>query len=168
MRHADTFHAGLTPAETERLALLAEECGEVIQAVSKVLRHGYESHNPTSASLSPSNRETLETEIGHVQHAIERLAGVGDLSFAAIAGARKRKAETVWRWLHHQGGVVETADQAEADAIARLARADQADAGDPGAECQVLDLSTLEARRDALADRIAREAAEMPVDGRKA
>ena len=31
----------LTPAETERLAILAEECGEVIQAVGKILRHGY-------------------------------------------------------------------------------------------------------------------------------
>jgi len=38
---------GLSPAEAERLALLAEECGEVVQAVCKVLRHGYESTNPT-------------------------------------------------------------------------------------------------------------------------
>src|SRR5579872_899269 len=36
----------LTPAQIERLALLAEECGEVMQAVSKILRHGYESRNP--------------------------------------------------------------------------------------------------------------------------
>lgn len=32
---------GLSPAEVERLALLAEECGEVIQTVGKILRHGY-------------------------------------------------------------------------------------------------------------------------------
>lgn len=30
----------LTPGEAERLAMLAEECGEVIQAVGKILRHG--------------------------------------------------------------------------------------------------------------------------------
>ena len=32
---------GLTPAEAKRLALLAEECGEVLQAIGKVLRHGF-------------------------------------------------------------------------------------------------------------------------------
>lgn len=33
----------LTPAEAERLAMLAEECAEVIHVVGKILRHGYES-----------------------------------------------------------------------------------------------------------------------------
>ena len=31
-------HNNLTPAEEERLALLSEECGEVIQAIGKVLK----------------------------------------------------------------------------------------------------------------------------------
>ena len=31
---------GLTPAEDERLAMLAEECAEVIKIVSKIQRHG--------------------------------------------------------------------------------------------------------------------------------
>lgn len=34
---------GLTPAEAERLAMLSEECGEVIQVIGKILRHGYDS-----------------------------------------------------------------------------------------------------------------------------
>lgn len=93
---------GLTPAEAERLALLIEECGEVIQAATKILRHGYESHNPTSASLSPSNREALCHELGHAAHAVERLIGTGDLNSLEIRGAQKRKAESVSRWLHHQ------------------------------------------------------------------
>lgn len=37
---------GLSPAETERLALLSEEMGEVQQAIGKILRHGYESIHP--------------------------------------------------------------------------------------------------------------------------
>ena len=37
---------GLTPAEAERLAMLAEEAAEVIQAVGKILRHGYASYHP--------------------------------------------------------------------------------------------------------------------------
>ena len=36
----------LTPAEDERLAMLAEECAEVIQIVSKIQRHGYDSWHP--------------------------------------------------------------------------------------------------------------------------
>jgi hypothetical protein len=35
----------LTDAEAERLALLAEECGEVVQVIGKILRHGYESYD---------------------------------------------------------------------------------------------------------------------------
>jgi hypothetical protein len=45
-RRVSQHFNGLTPAEAERLALLAEECGEVIQAIGKVLRHGYESRHP--------------------------------------------------------------------------------------------------------------------------
>lgn len=96
------FSNGLTDAETERLALLMEECAEVIQACAKVLRHGYESHNPLSASVSPSNREALEAEIGHVSHAAERMALAGDVNFLAIEGAKKIKVERIRRWLHHQ------------------------------------------------------------------
>lgn len=94
----------LTPAEAERLALLLEELGEAQQAIGKILRHGYESHNPTSATVSPSNREALETELGHVRHAIDRMTLAGDLSVLAITGAMKAKADSVWRWLHHAGG----------------------------------------------------------------
>ena len=36
----------LTPAEAERLAMLAEEAAEVIQVVGKILRHGYASYHP--------------------------------------------------------------------------------------------------------------------------
>lgn len=92
----------LSDAETERLALLAEECAEVVQAVAKVLRHGYESHNPTSAAVSPSNREALAEEVGHVRHAIDRMMLAGDLSVLEIEGAKKTKADRIWRWLHHQ------------------------------------------------------------------
>lgn len=97
-----THFNGLTPAEAERLALLIEECGEAIQAASKVLRHGYESHNPLSASVSPSNREALETEIGHIEHAIHRMTLAHDVSHLGVRGAMKEKADRIGRWLHHQ------------------------------------------------------------------
>ncbi len=54
----------LTPAETERLAILAEECGEVLQVIGKILRHGYLSQHPDGG---PTNREHLALEVGHVE-----------------------------------------------------------------------------------------------------
>lgn len=66
----------LTPAEAERLALLAEECGEVIRAIGKVLRHGYENTHPDGG---PTNREALESECGDVYHAMLRMWAAGDM-----------------------------------------------------------------------------------------
>lgn len=51
----------LTPAETERLAILAEECGETIQVIGKILRHGYESFHPKD--YATTNRTLLENEL---------------------------------------------------------------------------------------------------------
>lgn len=98
----ERFSNGLTAAQAERLALLLEELGEAQQAIGKILRHGYESHNPTSASLSPSNREALEAELGHVRHAMDRMTSAGDVNMLAIEDAKKIKADRISRWLHHQ------------------------------------------------------------------
>ena len=57
----------LTPAEAERLALLSEECAEVIMAIGKILRHGFESRHPNGG---PTNRQTLERECGDLRHAV--------------------------------------------------------------------------------------------------
>lgn len=89
----------LTPAEAERLALLAEECGEVIQAIGKILRHGYESTHPDGG---PTNREALERECGDLRHAVLRLQKEGDLSVRAIHGWSNAKAQNIERYLHHQ------------------------------------------------------------------
>lgn len=51
----------LTPAEAERLAMLAEEAGEIVQVVGKILRHGYESHYP--GIPSETNRDLLANEV---------------------------------------------------------------------------------------------------------
>lgn len=90
----------LTPAEAERLALLAEECGEVIQAIGKVLRHGFESTHPDGG---PTNRESLERECGDVYHAIWRMIGAGDIDGNGMSQRADDKAKTVVRYLHHQG-----------------------------------------------------------------
>ena len=63
----------------ERLILLAEECSEVIQIISKILRFGYSSSNPKILN-SPLNRELLEQEIAHVQVAIMILNYHGEIN----------------------------------------------------------------------------------------
>lgn len=88
----------LTPAEAERLALLAEEMGEAIQAIGKVLRHGYESTHPDGG---PTNRETLERECGDVRHAMIRLCDTGDLNKQRIHDCADIKGKTVSKYLHH-------------------------------------------------------------------
>lgn len=89
----------LTPAENERVALIAEECGEVVQVVGKILRHGLESWNPVNADHR-TNRQLLEVEIGHVLTATDMLCSVGVLDMGSIERARIAKHASVVRWLH--------------------------------------------------------------------
>lgn len=88
----------LTPAEQERLVLVNEECGEVIQIISKILRHGYESYHPDNPS--DSNRDLLAKELGDLQHVIERIWV--DVDARDIEYAKDQKEKNVVKYLHHQ------------------------------------------------------------------
>lgn len=103
-RQSITHFNQLTPAEAERLALLSEECAEVIQAIGKIQRHGYESQHPDGG---PTNRELLEAELGDVGFAICLLLTAEDLAEENVVAAAGRKAEKVWKYLHHQEAVRE-------------------------------------------------------------
>ena len=92
---------GLTPAEAERLALLLEECGEVVQIVGKILRHGYLSHHPDDPYRTP-NRRLLEKEVGDVRAAISLMLEAGDMQPARVQRNEFEKRENVRRYLHHQ------------------------------------------------------------------
>lgn len=89
----------LTPAEAERLAMLAEECAEVIGIVGKILRHGYDSHHPDSPALS--NRDLLAGEIADVDAVVKAMkAGeLKDYEARDIIGTRWKKK---LRYSHHQ------------------------------------------------------------------
>lgn len=94
------FSNGLTDAETERLALLGEECAEIGQTIGKILRHGPESRNP-DVTGSPTNREDLEHEIGDLLWAIDLLNHCGDISMLRTRADNGRHARKL-RYLHHQ------------------------------------------------------------------
>ena len=86
----------LSLAQIERLAILSEECGEVVQAIGKILRHGYK-------SKGWSNKEDLETEIGNIMAAVERLHQAGDIDMDAVSDACSDKLYTNPAITHHQG-----------------------------------------------------------------
>lgn len=92
---------GLTPAEVERLSLLAEECGELIQVIGKILRHGYESRHPNDLN-GPTNRGLLGKEGGDVLFALRFLDKNRDVAWAAFEQGCERKSESVGQYLHHQ------------------------------------------------------------------
>lgn len=90
----------LNPAQAERLALLLEECGEVVQAIGKILRHGYGSKHPTMPG--PTNDEALEQELGDVLAAMKLLADAGDITESRVTYRTKWKLIKVGKYLHHQ------------------------------------------------------------------
>lgn len=97
----ETHFNQLTPAQTERLDVLAEECAEVIQAVCKIKRHGYASHNPDDETQT-SNRDHLMRELGNVDCAIQMLSDAGEVDLNEIDKQASVKTETIGEFLHHQ------------------------------------------------------------------
>lgn len=89
----------LTPEQAELLTLLAEECAEVVQSVTKILRHGMYSHHP--ADPSRTNQTLLNREVGQVLAAIAMLKSIGVLETAALEQAHASKLATVQQYLHH-------------------------------------------------------------------
>lgn len=89
----------LTPAQAERLAMLAEECAEVISVIGKILRHGYDSYHPNTPAIT--NRDLLAHELADVDAVLKEIKRVElkDYSCQDITGKRWQKK---LRYAHHQ------------------------------------------------------------------
>ena len=96
------FDNGLGSAETERLALLGEECGKVSTRIGEILREGYPNRHPDAAGEG-SRRENLEREIGDMLWAVDLMAHCGDVSTLRARADGGRHARKM-RNLHHQDG----------------------------------------------------------------
>lgn len=96
-----SFDNKLSAAQAERLAILLEELGEVQQAIGKILRHGYDSHNP-EIDDPESNRIALETELAHVAFAVKLMIRSGDVNEIRIDVFCDAKEQKIQQWLHHQ------------------------------------------------------------------
>lgn len=94
--------AGLTEDQRERLEMLAEEAAEVVKACTKILRHGFNSHNPDDPNHR-NNRHDLEQELLDLWCVAERMMDYGDirrLDFFLSAHRWQKKR----RYTHHQPG----------------------------------------------------------------
>lgn len=79
---------GLTPEEQEALSLAMEECGEVVQIIGKIQRHGLDSEHPDSGTV---NRDQLAKECADVLCAIKILVRDGVIEQRQIDAARRSK-----------------------------------------------------------------------------
>jgi len=85
----------LTEGEAERLAMLAEECAEVIKVIGKILRHGYDNSHPDYDNVP--NRDFLTLEVTDVLAVIEMM----NSDFAIIGDVDESIAKKL-KYAHHQ------------------------------------------------------------------
>ena len=90
----------ITDAQVERFGIFVEECGEALQIVGKIQRHGLLNRNPT-IEKAQTNRRMLEKEIGHILNSIKLLIEAGDVREEVILKAAAAKAETIEPWLYY-------------------------------------------------------------------
>ena len=77
----------------EIYAITQEECAEVVQAISKVMRFGLDTtHN------GRSNRDHLEEELGDLQCMINLLIERGVVDMVGVLDASKRKRNKLMQW----------------------------------------------------------------------
>ena len=93
----------LTDAESERLAMLAEECGEVIQIIGKILRHGYTSYHPDDLDMK-TNWTLLNKELNDIGAVVHGMIKAGDYTEEDFNIDIQEK---IWKkklkWTHYQG-----------------------------------------------------------------
>lgn len=94
---------GLTDAQAERLSMLSEEAGEVVQAIGKILRHGYVAtdHNQ-SPPVKHDNGAELAIELGQLIGIVDQMVMDGDLQWMVLAKAREKKWPDSLPYTHHQ------------------------------------------------------------------
>ena len=83
--------------EREILLILQEESAEVIQAVSKVFRFGWDAVNPVIES-EQNNREHLEEEVGDFLAMVQIMVDTGMIDTVAIDTANRNKIEKLKKW----------------------------------------------------------------------
>lgn len=81
--------------EHEIMSILQEESAEIIQAVSKIFRFGYNSKHPDK---DQTNREHLAEEIGDILAMIELLIKNEIVDWQAVESAKNKKFKKLQQW----------------------------------------------------------------------
>lgn len=110
----DASFNGLSHETAELFAVLAEECGEVVQRVGKLLRHGIRV-NPYSDSdltLNKTNAHYLEEELTDIFTIVDMLGELGVVSVLRIREGIPAKRERLSRpgIMHHSSILGEESD----------------------------------------------------------
>lgn len=84
----------MNPKVQEILDILQEECGEVVQSVSKIRRFGIDN----SHKDGKTQRENLAQEIGDVLLLIDLLLAYNIFTEAELHRAKLIKAEKLTKW----------------------------------------------------------------------
>ena len=92
-RDAELTASPLPDDVREILTILAEECGEVVQRCTKILRFGL-TVNPWNGK---HNREQLESELGDVAAMLRMLSAMGVISSREVAVAACKKLAAMRR-----------------------------------------------------------------------
>ena len=82
--------------DQEVMSILQEECAEVIQAVSKIQRFGFDSRWPENSTLD--NRGRLEEELGDLLAMIQLLIAQRLVNEQNLETAMQAKLEKLKKW----------------------------------------------------------------------
>lgn len=82
--------------DSEILNILSEECAEVIQAISKIHRFGFDSCHPDTPEKN--NIDHLTEELGDLQCMINLLVKNKVVSRARLDSAAEAKLEKLRKW----------------------------------------------------------------------
>jgi NTP pyrophosphatase (non-canonical NTP hydrolase) len=83
--------------EHEALIITAEECAEVIQQISKIIRFGIDLPYVTAGD-GTTNRQQLEKEIGDLNCMVDILIEQGIIDSQAVTRAEIAKREKLRKW----------------------------------------------------------------------
>ena len=97
--HQQRSFNGLTPAEAHLLAILVEECTEVIQIVSSIQRSGLRGYN--SKKSREMNADALVRKMADVRVAMILVCEAGIAYKSTVHRLAYEKLKHISRYLHH-------------------------------------------------------------------
>ncbi len=91
----------MTPDQHERLSMLLEEAGEVVQICGKILRNGYDSYNPFDENKT-TNKDLLEKELTDLYVIMDKMNAYYDINL----DLNQARLDKIWKkklkWTHNQ------------------------------------------------------------------